>query len=150
MMTMDETPHDQGTAPPTPPPGDTPPPPPPAPAPEAAPPPPSGQVSENRTVMVVLAYLGPLCLIPFFIEKEDIEVQWHAKHGLVFTAAEIIVGFLFVLLSVVTGGFLGCLLLPVIMLLCLGITILHVVCIVKGINGERFTVPVLSEFADKF
>ena len=33
--------------------------------------------------MLVLAYLGLLALIPLLTEKDDKEVQWHAKHGLV-------------------------------------------------------------------
>ena len=41
--------------------------------------------------MIVLAYLGPLALIPLLMEKEDQEVQWHAKHGLVLTVAEVAV-----------------------------------------------------------
>ena len=32
--------------------------------------------------MIVLAYFGLLALIPLLMEKEDAEVQWHAKHGL--------------------------------------------------------------------
>ena len=55
--------------------------PPPA-APPPAAPPPSG-VSPNRQVMIVLSYIGLLALIPLLSEKEDREVQWHAKHGLV-------------------------------------------------------------------
>ena len=46
------------------------------------PPPPSGQRSSDKTVMLVLSYLGILALIPLLVEKEDSEVQWHAKHGL--------------------------------------------------------------------
>ena len=47
---------------------------------------PSGKVSQNRTVMIVLAYLWLLALVPLLVEKEDAEVQWHAKNGLVLTA----------------------------------------------------------------
>src|SRR4028118_576365 len=49
------------------------------------PPPPMGAgptVSPNRTIMIVLAYIWILFIIPLVAEKDDPEVQWHAKHGL--------------------------------------------------------------------
>lgn len=103
--------------------------------------------------MIVLSYLGILALIPFLVEKNDTEVQWHAKHGLVLTAAEFV---LFIglqietmILGAIIGG-LGCLIGILIPVLALGILVLHVVCILKGLKGERFIVPKVSEFADKF
>jgi len=103
--------------------------------------------------MIVLAYLWLLALIPLLVEKEDREVQWHAKHGLVLTVVEVVVMIglqvVGIILGAVSGG-LGCvftLLIPVFML---AIVIVHVLCIVKGINGQRFLIPGVSEFADKF
>ena len=75
------------SAPPPPPPGGgtyTPPPPPPLGG-GAAPP------SSDRTIMLVLSYLGILSLVPLLAKKDDPEVQWHAKHGLVLMAAELAV-----------------------------------------------------------
>ena len=145
-MTMDDSP--QG--------------PPPPPAAAAPPPPPAGDggtggratgpVSDNRAVWIVLSYLGLLALIPLVVERDDPEVQWHAKHGLVLLVAEIVVivglQIVVMLLAAISGG-LGCvagLLLP---LLLLAILVLHVVCIVRGLNGERFTISGLSDFADR-
>ncbi len=103
--------------------------------------------------MIVLSYFGLLALIPLLVEKDDREVQWHAKHGLVLTVAWFI---LFVVLQVVMivlgaiSGGLGCLFGLVTPLVALAILVLHVMLIVKGINGERFKLPVLSDFADRF
>lgn len=134
--------------PPSNPPGDTPPPPQP-PGSTAPPPPPASSGGENRTVMIVLSYLWILALIPLLVEKEDREVQWHAKHGLVLTAAELA---FWIVVSVINvfSGFLGCLLGPLFLLVWLAIVGLHVVCIVKGVKGERVTVPGLSQYADRF
>ena len=44
----------------------------------------------NRGVMIVLAYLWLLALVPLLVEKQDPEVQWHAKHGLVLMIAELL------------------------------------------------------------
>jgi hypothetical protein len=46
-----------------------------------------GAPSSNRSVMIVVSYLWLLALIPLIVEKNDREVQWHAKHGLVLLVA---------------------------------------------------------------
>ncbi len=141
---MEDTP--QGTQ------NNPPPPPPPA---EAPPQEPAAKevVSENRNVMIVLSYLWLLALIPLLVEKDDRSVQWHAKHGLVLTVAEVVVMIglqvVVMILGAVSGG-LGCVFTLLIPIFMLAILIVHVLCIVKGINGQRFLIPGVSEFADKF
>jgi uncharacterized membrane protein len=130
---------------------------PPPPPPPAEPPPqePATKevVSENRSVMIVLSYLWLLALIPLLVEKEDREVQWHAKHGLVLTVVEVVVMIglqvVVMILGAISGG-LGCVFTLLIPIFMLAILIVHVLCIVKGINGQRFLIPGVSEFADKF
>lgn len=125
-----------------PPPSYTPPPPP-----TGAPPP--GTASPNRGIMLVLAYLGPLAIIPLVVEKNDPEVQWHAKHGLVLFVAEIILwAILGVIIHVVP--FLGCLALMGFPLLGLAIFLFHIFLIIKANNGERIMVPGISEYANRF
>ena len=141
------------TVPPsTPPPGGTytPPPPPP-------PPPPAGGAApgSDRTVMIVLSYLSLLCLIPLLTKKDDPEVQWHAKNGLAFVVFDIVV---WIVLAIVTRvaahiPIFGCGIATVLSVLwCIvwvGILVIHVVAIIKGVNGQRFRLPVVSDFADK-
>jgi len=130
---------------------------PPPPPPPAEPPPqePAAKevVSDNRNVMIVLSYLWLLALIPLLVEKDDSEVQWHAKHGLVLTVVEVVVMIglqvVVMILGAVSGG-LGCIFTLLIPIFMLAILIVHVLCIVKGINGQRFLIPGVSEFADKF
>ena len=138
-------------------PHDTAPPPPPPPA-EPASPPPQGTatktaVSENRNIMIVLSYLWLLALIPLLVEKDDREVQWHAKHGLVLTVIEVIVMIglqvVVMILGAVSGG-LGCIFTILIPVFMLAILIVHILCIVKGVKGGRFLIPGISEFADRF
>jgi uncharacterized membrane protein len=149
-MTEGAPPQDPGdTAPPPPPPSA--PPPPAEPPPDEPAPSSGGAVSDNRNLWIVLSYLPPLFIIPLLIEKEDTEVQWHAKHGLVIMVAEIaafvVLGILGFALSAVGIGCLGCF---VWIGLWVAFLVVHVLCIVKGINGERFLIPGLSEFTDKF
>jgi uncharacterized membrane protein len=116
----------------------------------------AGTQSSNRTVMVVLSYLWLLALVPLLVEKNDKEVQWHAKHGLVLVVAEVILWIGLTIIQLVVGHVpgLGCLVgiiaLLVSVALWFGALIVHVLCIVKGVNGQRFTLPFISEYADKF
>ena len=144
---MENTPQgpNDNAPPPTPPPADPPPPP--------HETPPTEIVSENRSIMIVLSYLGLLALIPLLVDKDDKEVQWHAKHGLVLAAVEVavMIGLMVIggVLGAISGG-LGCifgLLWPVFMLV---ILVVHILCIVKGLNGQRFLIPGISEYADRF
>lgn len=109
------------------------------------PPPPPAQASSNRSVMLVLSYLGILALIPLITEKNDREVQWHAKHGLVFLVAYLILTVVLFMASFV-AGFLGVLQIP----LWLGYLVLIILGITNALAGKRFLVPGLSDFADKF
>jgi uncharacterized membrane protein len=107
----------------------------------------SGTPSSNRTIMIVLAYLGPLALIPLLVEKDDKEVQWHARHGLVLLIAEIIVGVVTSLIAMIP--LVGCVAIILFFALWAGIMILHIMCIIKGVKGERLLVPGISEYADR-
>ena len=110
---------------------------------------PGSAPSSNRNVMIILSYMWLLALIPLLTEKDDKEVQWHAKHGLVLMVAEL---FLWIVISILIGplGIFGCIAALFTPLLGLGQLILHIMCIVKGINGQRLIIPGLSDFAEKF
>jgi uncharacterized membrane protein len=98
--------------------------------------------------MLVLSYLGILAVIPFVAEKEDREVQWHAKNGLLLLALDVAVILVLTVLSNIPV--LGCAMLPLLFLLPLGLMVLHVVGIVKALNGERFIIPGVSQYVDRF
>ena len=115
----------------------------------------------NRTVMIVLAYLWPLAIVPLLVDKEDADVQWHAKHGLVLMGAELLLFLLFTILTTVVSLILttvvslatfglGCVFALLGVFIWVGIAALHVTAIIKGINGTRLIVPKVSEYADRF
>jgi uncharacterized membrane protein len=103
--------------------------------------------------MIVLAYLWPLALVPLLVEKQDAEVQWHAKHGIVLMVAELVLLFAYIfitsIVSLATLG-LGCVLSLLLVFAWVGILAVHVVAILKGINGTRFIIPGISEYANRF
>ncbi len=109
------------------------------------PPPPPAPVSSNRSVMLVLSYLGILALIPLITEKGDREVQWNARNGLVFLVAYLVLTVGLFMASFVIGV-IGMLQIP----LWLGYLVLIILGITNAMNGKRFVVPGLSDFADKF
>jgi uncharacterized membrane protein len=111
---------------------------------------PGSAPSSNRTVMIVLSYLWLLALIPLVVEKDDREVQWHAKHGLVLTGAELIFWVAFQMVTFMLGSFLGCLAVVFAPFIALAFVILHVAALLKAINGSRLIVPGVSQYADKF
>jgi uncharacterized membrane protein len=116
---------------------------------------PDSTVSQNRDVMIVLAYLWVLAIVPLLVEKQDAEVQWHAKHGIVLMVAELVLlvlAFVLMITTVVARARLGtgCALSLVFVFAWVGILALHVVAILKGVNGRRLVVPGISEYANRF
>jgi uncharacterized membrane protein len=109
--------------------------------------------SSNRGVMIVLAYLWPLAIVPLLLEKDDADVQWHAKHGLVLLAAEVLLliglGVLTSLVSLATFVF-GCALSLFMILIWVAILGVHIVAMIKGLGGTRLIIPGISEYANRF
>ena len=109
--------------------------------------------SPNRGVMIVLAYLWVLALVPLLAEKQDSEIQWHARHGIVLTAAELVLLFAYMLMtSLISAASLGLgfVLLLLVVFAWVGILGLHVLAILKGVNGGRLMVPGVSRYVDRF
>jgi uncharacterized membrane protein len=116
----------------------------------------SPQLPSDKTAMLILSYLGLLALIPLLVEKEDRNVQWHAKHGLVLFAAAFILSIvLWILTGVITmvpglGCLVGLISFFAGMGLWVGYLIVIVLGIMKALKGERFMVPGVSEYANRF
>ena len=126
-------------------------PPPPPESPPASPPPVPPPGSGARTLMLVLAYFGPFALIPLLAEKDDEELQWHARHGLILTLTWILLWISLGVISLIPVigwivALLGCVAIP---LISLGMLVIHIICIVKALNGEKFRLPIVSEYADR-
>ena len=119
--------------------------------PSAPPPPPpsaAGTDQSNRNLLLVLSYLWLLAIIPLIAQKDDPEVQWHAKHGLVLFVVEFLLCIVFGVLTSIP--ILGCIVGIVWMIVGIGIIALHIMCILKALNGQRFLIPGISDFANRF
>lgn len=99
--------------------------------------------------MLVLAYLGVLALVPYLLEKDDAEIQWHAKNGLLLFAAWVAL-FMVDIFVFSMIRFFGCLLSIFLPLAGLLYLVLVAFGIVKALSGERLVIPGISSLADKF
>jgi uncharacterized membrane protein len=116
--------------------------------PHVPPPPPPTTGGSRDTAMLVLSYLWFLSIIPLVAKKEDPEVQWHAKNGLVFAIAYTAIEAVFWII----GHFfplVGCLVVWIPCLVALGYLVVIIMGIVKATSGQRFRLPMLSDYADK-
>ena len=99
-------------------------------------------VREQDKIMLVLAYLGILCLIPLLTVKDSPTVQWHAKQGLVLNVGAL--GALFVIFFFpVIGQAVFC-------LGTLAIGVADILAITKALAGVRWRVPLIADLAEKF
>jgi len=118
------------------------------------PPPPAGGTSgsSDRTLMVVLAYIWILGLIPLLVKKDDREVRWHAKNGLVLFGAEIVVWIVLGAVGFAMRNMMGmsCGLGIVECVIWLAFLALRILCIVKGVGGQRFRIPFVTDLAEKW
>ena len=107
----------------------------------------------NRAALFVLAYMWPLAFIPWLLAKDDADLQWHAKHGLVLMAAEVAaflaLAIVMQLLLAVTFGVVFLVSLVFVFLWAGGLA-LHVFAIVRALNGYRLIIPGVSEYASRF
>lgn len=126
------------------------PPPPPPPGGHGGPslPPPGGAAGSDRTIMLILSYAWLLCLIPLFTKKDDSEVQWHAKNGLVMAVVITIIEVLFYIMGRFFPLF-TCLVSIVPCTLWIAYVVVSIIAMVKAINGQRFRVPGLTDQAEK-
>ena len=109
-----------------------------------------GTQSSNRGVMIVLSYLWLLSLVPLLVEKDDKEVQWHAKHGIVLMLAELFLWIAMYIVQAILGTLLGCLFALLTLPIGLAIIAVHIIAIVKGLNGGRLIIPGVSQYVERF
>jgi uncharacterized membrane protein len=117
------------------------------------PPPPPGTAGagSDRTLMIILAYLGVLALIPYITKKEDPEVHWHAKNGLGLLILDVVLIVVLVMLGFLVGNVpgLGCAVSVINCVLPIAILGLHIFCMVQAVGGQRPRIPGITDFAEK-
>jgi uncharacterized membrane protein len=114
--------------------------------------PPTPPPKKDNTIMLVLSYLWILFLVPLIAEKNDPEVQWHAKHGMILTIVEFVLQFgIYIvswILSSMISSLIGCITCFIPSLVWIAFLVIRILSIVKATKGERFLVPGLSQYVD--
>ena len=115
------------------------------------PPPPGGtSPSSDRTLMVVLSYLGLLALIPYLTKKDDAAFHWHAKNGVGLLILDVAIWVVFMIITwVLPSNLLGCGVGMIQCIVWIGILVLHIYCIIQAVGGKRPRIPVVTDFAEK-
>lgn len=94
--------------------------------------------------MCVLSYFGIFALIPYFTQKDDPFINWHARQGLLITAVAIVISFILGVLSLLPA--IGVVASILSMLFSVGVIVLSVFCIIQACNGRKWAVPGVAAF----
>ncbi|HJW73590.1 MAG TPA: hypothetical protein VJ486_12235 [Geothrix sp.] len=96
---------------------------------------------------LIYCYAGPWAFLPYMHNREDAELHWHARQGVilafaecVFTLAMIIIGMFPIFGTISTRFFL-----PLWLLWCLGMSVTS---ILQATKGKRHLIPVVHQFVD--
>jgi uncharacterized membrane protein len=109
---------------------------------------------ENGKLMALLSYIGILALIPYFAEKENKYVRFHAIQGLnlliinlVVSAASFVVAIVATILFIIPiiGWILGFLLYLVIGLVPVGLFVISILGIVYSLQGNAKELPIVNQ-----
>jgi uncharacterized membrane protein len=108
------------------------------------------ELSDQDRLLVIFGYLGPLALVSLVASRREF-VKWHAKQGLLVSLALValytILRFLRFVLSYLSDFFAE-LFWTAALMVGLGVLVMLLVCIVRGLEGERFKIPGLGALAD--
>lgn len=101
----------------------------------------------ERLRNLILCYAGPWAFVPYLRCREDEELLWHARQGvlLAFVEASIALALLIMGLFPIIGLLTVRFLLPIWLLWTLGMSVTSVL---QACKGKRHKIPVISSFMD--
>ena len=100
-------------------------------------------VQKNKTIAAI-AYISILCFVPLLTNKDSPFAQFHAKQGLALFICEVVWWILsFGLVFIPILGLI------IIWLGNLCLVVLSLVGLIRALNGERWKMPVLGDWATK-
>lgn len=103
---------------------------------------PSGQHHpEKKTLMAILAYIGPLIVVSYLLAKDDPFVKYHMKQGLLLVVAEVASWMIAITLFV---------LFPLLQLVNIIILIFAVIGIIHAAQGQEKPLPLIGHLAKSF
>ena len=103
---------------------------------------------EQNKGMSILAYFGPLVLIPIFAAKNSKFARYHSNQGLVLLLAAIAYGIVYGILSTIIYAIswrLG-FIVSIIGLVSILFTVLAIIGIINAVNGRAKELPIIGKF----
>ena len=98
--------------------------------------------------MLVLSYLAFLGVIPLLFGREDPEVRWHARNGLLLFGVVAGVALVATLIGTVLPA-LGCLYATLMFFVLVLYAFIAILAMVKALGGQRLLVPGISRYAGR-
>ena len=104
-------------------------------------------ITSNKA-MAILAYFGPLVLIPIFAAKQSKFARYHANQGLVLLIASILYGIAYSILSSIILAISWRLyfIVSIIGLVSIVITVLAIIGIINAATGKAKELPLIGKF----
>ncbi len=98
--------------------------------------------------MLVLSYLAFLGVVPLLFARDDPEVRWHARNGLLLFGAVAGIALAATLVGTVLPA-LGCLYATLMFFVLALYVFIAILAIVKALDGQRLFVPGISKYAER-
>lgn len=102
---------------------------------------PALSTEQNRTLLAVFSYLGPLVIVSLLIGKTDSFVKFHVKQGLVLFSIEVIIW----LISSLFWAFW-----MILNLVNLGVLVLSIIGIMNVLQKQEKALPLVGSLASYF
>ncbi len=108
---------------------------------------PSPLFQGERLRDLILCYCGPWAFRPYLRNREDEEILWHARQGVLLAFTEIVITLFLVIFGMfpIFGILSHSFILPVWLLWCLGMSVTSVL---QATKGKRHRIPVLHQFIE--
>ena len=112
----------------------------------------SAELNDQDRILLVFCYLGPLAIFAYIATRREF-VKWHARQGLMLFAVMAAFYLIFKTIHRILDRYVWWLVGEVVMaciwLIALGILLTMLLCIVRALEGERFKIPILGDWADR-
>jgi len=96
---------------------------------------------------LILCYAGPWAFRPYLRNREDSELLWHARQGVLLAFVECVVALVFIITGFfpLVGPLILRVALPLWLLWCLGMSVAS---ILQATKGKRNRIPVIHQFVE--
>jgi uncharacterized membrane protein len=102
----------------------------------------------SSRAMLILCYLAFLGVIPLLVARDDPEVRWHARNGLLLFGAVAGIALVATLVGTLLPA-LGCLYAMLMFFVLVLYAFIAILAIVKALDGQRLLVPGISKYAGR-